>query len=482
MAPRAIAYTVIASLWVAVCCVVQVTASALAELTEAEETSVSLQDVLSELRSLREEQAELRAQLAKRCACCEACGGGHTNDGNSSEQPLEEYAVVQGGFEEDTVGLVRVDVQNTEWMKEVLFGGEPWILHCLDSGGPLSVMAPDVLVEAAKDFRSLATFGVVDCWRRMQSGTTLAHRFDFPRPPVTVAVANGDPPVVMDLHGVAKPWQLKRKAAPHLTASIEKIDGPQRFKQFCSSRRACLVVGFKTTQAFAGAVKTLTPLLERHRSIRAVAVDTTVWKVKLDPRLAATKPKKSGGGAAGAGSDHRAELLCFARQRGGASRGGAFFKASSGDLSEQVDAVEQFLGRCSEARSLIGVEKAPQISTRPPETPKYRSPSTASRSTGATSSASSQKSSSFSRKGKNGDASSGATGSTGGKARAGSFGAAGRRAHGGKGSRADVVGSRKQLEEDDEPTFVALDEEERLAEEGSTAEEDGDDDVEEVEL
>merc|ERR1712125_154590 len=123
----------------------------------------------------------------------------------------------------------------------------------------------------------------------MPSGKTLAQRFNFPQPPVIFAVANGDPPIPVNFTGLVKPWQLRRKVQNYLKADVVRIDSIGKFRSFCSSRRACVVVGFKNEDILSDTLALLFPILPRFRSVRAVAVDTSLWKVKLDSSLAAAR-------------------------------------------------------------------------------------------------------------------------------------------------------------------------------------------------
>merc|ERR1712014_569140 len=94
------------------------------------------------------------------------------------------------------------------------------------------------------------------------SGKTLAQRFGFSKsPPVTFAVANGDPPMLLNLHDVNSPSLLKQKIGLYLNVQVTEIDGLQRFKALCSRRRACVVIGFQSMANRVGAVEVLVPAL-----------------------------------------------------------------------------------------------------------------------------------------------------------------------------------------------------------------------------
>lgn len=314
-----------------------------------------------ELSSIRLEQREQKRRLDQ-CRC-----GSTAPDGVVWKSDLDTVADESLDLDGTNGTIVNVDVGNTDWLKEVLFGGQPWLIYCDDRKSAKREPMPLVFQESANQLQGMATFGAVDCWERTASGKTLAHRFDFRTTPVVFAVANGDPPLVVDLAGVTKPWQLRRKVQSHLRPNVTRIDSPHTFKALCTSRRACLMVGFKTANMLADILAVLQPVLEDHRGVRAVAVDTSVWKVKLDDKLAATKPKKKDG------QKEQPSILCVVRQAGSHSRAGAFLRLT-GDSIVKAEHLTEFLERCERGRSLVPISDAPQVSFRAPEKPKYRAP------------------------------------------------------------------------------------------------------------
>jgi len=343
-------------------------------------------ELAEELRALRAEVRAAQQTLAKqsklvqavvaqseelqkrldRCGCDadRAVANGVEGDGDADDGEDEVGDVSEGSTSSgdggrgvgDTSMVLSVDIQDEAWVREVFFGGRPWIVHCVDPKASVKQDIPDVFEEAAFEMRANATFGTLACWERLKySKKTLAQRFHLPKPPVTFVVANGDPPVMLDMAGAVKPWQLVRKAAPHLGVQVTRIDGLARFKSLCSQRKACLVVCFQTQQALVAATATLSPLLERHRELRAVALNITDWRLRLEDQLERKRPVVGSAVAA---------LLCLARTgTTGSGRGGAFFQGSSDQ--QGLHELELFLGRCGEGRDLVTIEKAPWISHRP---------------------------------------------------------------------------------------------------------------------
>mmetsp|Transcript_71519 Transcript_71519/g.155370 ORF Transcript_71519/g.155370 Transcript_71519/m.155370 type:complete len:471 (+) Transcript_71519:101-1513(+) len=385
-----------------------------------------LQSIREELRIIKEEQTQLRLRLDQ-CQCATDSEASLASLGSDSvgSGSLDNATLLSRRTDEEFVGsLLRVDVSNMAWLKEVLFGGRPWVLHCDDAQDPSLSSPPQVLDEAAQQLKELATFGVVDCWQKTESGKTLAQRFNFPGPPVAFAVANGDPPLVLDLEGVTKPWQLRRKVQAHLAASVARINSPEAFRSTCTSRRACVLVGFRTAPALAAALRVFNVVLEDHRGVRAVAVDTSVWKVKLDKALTASRPK---------GDAEAADVVCIARVSGSRAKGGAFLRLLPG-AQLNPESLGAFLGRCAVGKNLIRLTQQPNITVRPPDLPKISSKPAPSPST--------------------------STGSKAGKASRPSSSRKSefkRRAAKSKGKRkatSDRVGSRAALEEE-EPLFSA---------------------------
>jgi len=326
-----------------------------------------------ELQALRAEQLDLRRRLNS-CGCNITKDDIHVASEESfldGKTSLSEEHVAFEVASRESSHVLHVDIHDEAWIKEVFFGGQPWILHCLNSDSSVSQEVPDVIVESAYELRSFATFGTVSCWERLASSQkTLAQRFGLPKPPVALAVANGDPPVVLDLSAVVRPSDLKDLAASHLKVKITHISGLSSFKALCTKRSACLVIGYRAAKTLRAASKALAPFLGERRALRTVALDTSVWTFRLDDRLVRKRPV--------VGSD-RADILCIAKgeappplankrlardspivsARDG-SRGGSWFPA--GEFFPK--AVAAFMQRCEEGKDLLPLLDIPWISHR----------------------------------------------------------------------------------------------------------------------
>lgn len=327
-----------------------------------------LTDVWAELAALRAQGAETQRKLESLQALFEDCDCGVSSGLQKEEVEWEEEVIREGAEDDggllvDSSSVVAVDVRNEAWVKEVFFSGAPWIVFCLDRRSSVRQEVPEVFSEAAFKLRSVATFGTLPCWERLSSGKTLADRFRLPKPPVTFAVANGDAPLVLDLHDVVDAWQLKLKADMYLMVRVTEIEYLHDFRALCSTRRACLVVSFRVLEQRVAVGDTVVPLLAQHRAVRAVALDATVWKLRVEEQFLASRPV--------VGSE-RADLICLARTGGtsGVRHSGAFFQ---GDLFAPA-AVGEFLDRCERSVGLVSLAKAPWITRRDSPAPSPPAP------------------------------------------------------------------------------------------------------------
>lgn len=330
-------------------------------------------------------------------------------------------------------GVARIDVQDTATLKNVLFGGDPWLVYCVNNETE-NLRLPRVLEDSARDLsRSTGVrVGVVRCWDQTQSGRSVAQRFKLNlKPPLSFVVANGNKPRVLDLLGISKAEDLEKRVKPALEVKTYRIDTLKKWSSLCTSRRSCVVVGHRINAQRDTAVTLLRPLLDQFRAIKLVTLDTSFWQLKLEDELLATRP-------AGKSKEGRADVLCLAREEsaGNTTFGGKFLT----DLD--ASKASSFMKACAQHADLVKIQAAPRIKARPTKpkkveatpspTPSPRpSPTPASRP---------------------------------------------------KRANVDHVGSRAQMESEDEALFEALDEDEQQQVEAAQEEEENEEGADEVEL
>eukprot|EP00931_Biecheleriopsis_adriatica_P078164 TRINITY_DN51630_c0_g1_i1.p1 TRINITY_DN51630_c0_g1~~TRINITY_DN51630_c0_g1_i1.p1 ORF type:complete len:424 (-),score=105.01 TRINITY_DN51630_c0_g1_i1:33-1304(-) len=325
-------------------------------------------------------------------------------------------------------GVVNVDVQDTTKLKNVLFGGEPWLIYCVNSD-TVNYPLPRVVEDSAWTLWSnlRVSVGVLHCWDKTESGRSVAQRFKMNlKPPLAFVVANGNKPRSLNLAGISKTEDLEKRIKPALSLEIPRIDTLKKWPSLCTSRRSCVVVGHKHQAQKTTALNVLQPLHEKYRALKIVTLDTAFWQLKLEESVMATRKSKG-----------TADVLCLTREEkpGSNATYGGFFLPSLDSSS-----ASSFLQACSDHTGAIEIKAAPRIKARPskpkkatpapvpPSRPSKPSPPPPSRKT----------------------------------------------------ANVDQVGSRSALETEEEPLFEAV--EEGDEEEGSEEEEEDDSGDDEVEL
>jgi len=328
-------------------------------------------------------------------------------------------------------GITDLDARDTATLKQVLFGGEPWLVYCVNNE-TVNQRLPKVLEDSAKTLSGslgLKT-GVLKCWDPTESGRSIAQRFKLKlSPPLTFVVANANKPRVVNMVGVSKAEDLEKKLKPALKVDVSKISTLKSWSSQCTSRRACVVVGHKWPAQKDAAVTLLRPLLERHRSVKVVTLDTSFWQLKLDDPVMATRPAKEKG-------QKSADVLCLARREGN-------FSSNETHVGRFLDALDassasSLLAACAKQEGLVPITVPPRIKTRPSKPAKVVTPEPWRPSASPTPKPPPPK----------------------------------------KPARAnvDAVGSRQRMEEEDEALFEAVEEDE--GDEGDQGSEDGEEEAE----
>lgn len=249
-------------------------------------------------------------------------------------------------------GVVTLDVQDTAKLKKVLFGGDPWLVYCINDE-TVNHRLPQILEESARSlWRSLGlSVGILRCWDQTSSGRSVAQRFSLSlKPPLSFVVANGNKPRPLHLTGISKVEDLEKRLKPALVLEIHRIDALKKWSTLCTSRRSCVVVGHKNTAQRDTALNVLRPLQEKFRSLKVVSLDTSFWQLKLEESIIATRSKEKGG----------ADVLCLTRDdsTGNATYGGLFMQ------SMDASSVTSFLQACADQQS-APLKSMPRIKARP---------------------------------------------------------------------------------------------------------------------
>lgn len=262
-------------------------------------------------------------------------------------------------------GIAHIDVHDTAKLKSVLFSGEPWLVYCVNND-TLRQRLPKVLEDSAGPLRgSLGlAIGVLQCWDKTESGRSVAQRFKLSAfPPLSFLVANGNKPRAVNLVGARQPEDLEKKLKPALALETHRIDTLKKWSTLCTSRRACVVVGHKNTAQRDTALNLVRPHLESHRALKVVTLDTSFWQLKLDKGVLATRPSIKEG----------ADVLCLSRKESGGTgknRSIAYSGKFLGALTSS--STSALMGDCDRQSGLVQMEAAPKIKARPSKPKKVK--------------------------------------------------------------------------------------------------------------
>eukprot|EP00971_Amphidinium_carterae_P193981 3848841-Amphidinium_carterae.1 len=251
------------------------------------EAAAESKKVLRKQQNKDEEQASWRTKAAGISAIAFMCGVGFLSAASSI------MGFVMGN------GVVTLDVRDSAQLKNVLFGGEPWLVYCVNNQ-TVTHRLPRVLEDATYGLkRDLGVqVGVLACWDKTESGRSVAKRFKLKSsPPLMFLIANGNSPRTIDLVGLSKPEDMHKKVKPGLKVESGRVDTLKKWSTLCTSRRACVVIGHQNSAQRDTALNVFRPLLTQHRGVKVVTLDTSFWRLKLDEDFLETRPAKSNGRA-----------------------------------------------------------------------------------------------------------------------------------------------------------------------------------------
>nr|CEL68907.1 TPA: hypothetical protein BN1204_046400 [Neospora caninum Liverpool] len=99
-------------------------------------------------------------------------------------------------------GFRNIDVTDTERLKEVMFGGNPWIVLCRWPENK-KWKVPEILDNHRQELMKFGSLGSVDCSANLPSGTKFAERFRIPSSTEAMVITNGKAPRILNV------WALK---------------------------------------------------------------------------------------------------------------------------------------------------------------------------------------------------------------------------------------------------------------------------------
>ncbi|KYK69335.1 putative transmembrane protein [Toxoplasma gondii TgCatPRC2] len=99
-------------------------------------------------------------------------------------------------------GFRNIDVTDTERLKEVMFGGSPWIVLCRWPENK-KWKVPEILDNHRQELMKFGNLGSVDCSASLPSGAKFSERFRIPSSTEAMVITNGKAPRILNV------WALK---------------------------------------------------------------------------------------------------------------------------------------------------------------------------------------------------------------------------------------------------------------------------------
>jgi len=259
----------------------------------------------------------------------------------------------------------RIDVSDTPKLKQVLFGGEPWFIQCVQTDSTDN-RVPVVLERHSQDMEDDygVQVGTMDCWRKTESGRSIVDKFKLTGHGQSLSffIANNERPEVINLANVNTYEAMERKLKAALKMDVQRIDTLKKFGGLCTTRRTCVIIGYKNGAQMNTALNLVTPLLPKHRTVKVVSLDTQFWMMKLQKEFVATRPEGEKG----------ADIVCLVREDGPGKN--ATFR---GAFLQNLENLDPFMAACLDRDpklNLMQLEGVPEIKARPSKPKVIKAP------------------------------------------------------------------------------------------------------------
>jgi hypothetical protein len=174
-----------------------------------------------------------------------------------------------------------------EAIKNVLYGGHPWIVMCKNESDTTEIWSP--FMDAARELGSTAKAAVIDCYAPLpQSGKTLAEKFKFQQnykwDPLLFLCANGDRPKQVPRDVYHSEGGLVGYVTTESAPTLHRISNDKQLTTFCTKRKSCVMV-YRKDKLTADEKVAIDGLMEMNRATSFVAVNSRKLRLSLEPKF-----------------------------------------------------------------------------------------------------------------------------------------------------------------------------------------------------
>lgn len=193
------------------------------------------------------------------------------------------YSTAFGGFK-------YVKASNTAFLKDILLGGDPWLVYCAYPNTPAEKLHP-LLEKSISDLQPFVSLAQLDCSAKMESGRSVLERFKLLNSTIGFVVANKTPPQPIPQYSMQSTEKLLKFVETTIKPKVKFIDRPGAFDKLCTGRSPCMVVGHREMLDSKWIDTTLYDSMTLHRQVTVALVNTRKFKMQLEDSLISTLPK-----------------------------------------------------------------------------------------------------------------------------------------------------------------------------------------------
>lgn len=129
-------------------------------------------------------------------------------------------------------GFRNIDTSDTERLKEVMFGGSPWIVLCRWPENK-KWKVPEILNNHRQELMKYGSLGSLDCSASLPSGMKFSERFRIPSNTEAMVITNGKPPRILNVWAM-KNWEnLSSFLQRNTKVDVRSIEENISFTKYC---------------------------------------------------------------------------------------------------------------------------------------------------------------------------------------------------------------------------------------------------------
>ncbi|PFH35116.1 hypothetical protein BESB_060030 [Besnoitia besnoiti] len=180
-------------------------------------------------------------------------------------------------------GFLNIDVTDIDRVKEVMFGGSPWIVLCRWPENKKWKM-PEILHSHRQELMKFGNLGSIDCSAELPSGQKFSERFRIPSSTEAMVITNGKAPRILNVWAL-KSWEnLSSFLQKNTKVEVRTIEENISFTKHCLFPPGGRCLAFARKGGFSPETKNKAiagPLSKKGktRKLKVITLDTGKYQV-----------------------------------------------------------------------------------------------------------------------------------------------------------------------------------------------------------